>query len=251
MGEKTGSLEAVTACRGTAGQPGGIANFGWVVRGRLARGEQPREDWGGYRGLKDVGVSCLLCLRETTERENLVAGRPFPPYTMADEQEQCRALGLRLCHVPFQDRAVPPADGLAAALQAVERELASGETVYVHCMAGIGRTGLVAAFWLLAQGATGDEAAVEFIDYWREFGVREDAILGPGSDTILDRYGFPLQWWALHRVAEMVGSPVTDPHEGAREQAPEDADLWLEEACRHLVPWIRARRERQVHRLDN
>jgi hypothetical protein len=236
--------KCVVPQRSTGKEPTGIVNFGWVDQGRVARGEQPREDWGGYGELREAGVTCLLCLREATERENLVAGRPFPTYRVEEEEEQCRALGMRLRHVPFQDRAIPPVAGLVAALEAIEQEVAAGQVVYIHCMAGIGRTGLVAAFWRLAQGASGNEVADEFIAYWREFGEREDAIIGPLPDTILDRYGFPLQWWALHRVAEMVGSPVTEQHEGARQERPEDAQQWLEEASQHLVPWIRARRGR-------
>ncbi len=232
----------------TADDPasGGIANFGWVVRGSVARGEQPHAELGGYAYLRETGVSCLLCLREARERPNLVAGRPFREFHLQDEADQCAANGLHLVHVPFRDRAIPAAAGLLEALVALEDELARGETVYVHCMAGIGRTGLVAALWLLALGATGDEAADEFVRYWLEFGEREDGILGPQPDGILERYGFRLQWWALLRLAHWAGAPVLNAHCGAVEQRPDDATEWLEEALRTAVPWVRQRREERA-----
>ena len=36
--------------------------------------------------------------------------------------------------------------------------LRQGEVVAVHCLAGLGRTGLVLAAWLIQQGLTAEEA---------------------------------------------------------------------------------------------
>lgn len=225
---------------------GGIANFGWVSPGQVARGEQPRAEPGGYDYLQAAGITCLLCLREAWERANIVAGRPVDAFYLAEETEECAARGLRLVHVPFQDRTIPAAAGLAEALIELEAQVKRGETVYVHCMAGIGRTGLVAALWRLAEGADGDDAADEFVRYWLEFGEREDTLLGPLPDTILERYGFRLQWWALLQVAEMVGAPMRPDHGGAEPQIPDDAEDWLAAAARTLVPWVAARRSGRI-----
>ena len=215
----------------------GIANFGWVERGKLARGEQPREDWGGYRALREVGITCVLSLREGEERENVVAGRPFPAYKAAEEGAACRAHGLRFRHIPLRDRAIPAPEALAAALGAIEAEVAAGQVVYIHCMAGIGRTGLLATLWLLARGAGGDAACRHFIDYWLEFGPREEALVGPLPDHVLERYGFPLQWWALLRLAELFARPATSVFDGARPQAPDDAAEWQAGCRRCLAAW--------------
>ena len=177
---------------------GGIANFGWVAPDRLARGDQPYECRSGYAALRQAGVTSVISLRETTELENTVAGIPVPPYDIGDEATFCRAHGLRFTHIPFLDRAILPVEDLAAALRAIDTELAAGEVVYIHCMAGIGRTGVLAALWLLAHGASGDEAARHFVSYWLEFEVREEALLGPFPSSILGRYGFPFQWWTMH-----------------------------------------------------
>ena len=51
-------------------------------------------------------------------------------------------------------------DALAAAL-------AQGETVYVHCFGGIGRTGTVVGCYLVEQGMDGT-AALDQIARWRQ-----------------------------------------------------------------------------------
>lgn len=229
---------------------GGIANFGWVATNRLARGEQPYEARGGYAALRQAGITSVISLREATERENTVAGIPVPPYDVADEAEACRAHRLRFIHVPFLDRAILPIGDVAKALRAVDGELAAGEVVYIHCMAGIGRTGVLAAVWLLANGASGDEAAVHFLSYWLEFERRENAVLGPQESSILERYGFPLQWWTLQRLAEHFGTPIAGDYEGVRPQQPGDPTAWLADCARAMAPWRGMRRGTALQDAD-
>ena len=50
---------------------------------------------------------------------------------------------------------------MAEALAAIDRVVDSGGTVYVHCMRGIGRTGLVVGCYLVRRGMTGEEAINE------------------------------------------------------------------------------------------
>ena len=43
-------------------------------------------------------------------------------------------------------------------LDAIDEAIESGETVYVHCFGGIGRTGTVVGCYLVRHGMTGVEA---------------------------------------------------------------------------------------------
>ena len=43
-------------------------------------------------------------------------------------------------------------------IDAIDAALAAGETVYVHCYGGIGRTGTVIGCWLVRRGLNGEEA---------------------------------------------------------------------------------------------
>jgi protein-tyrosine phosphatase len=71
------------------------------------------------------------------------------------------------------DRQVPESEGgLAAALARVDRELASGKNVVLHCRQGIGRTGLVAACLLLTKGLD-PKAAVQRLSSARGLAVPE------------------------------------------------------------------------------
>ena len=53
---------------------------------------------------------------------------------------------------------IPATEVMAEILGAIESELAAGKPVYFHCWGGIGRTGTVAACWLIEQGRSCDSA---------------------------------------------------------------------------------------------
>jgi hypothetical protein len=59
---------------------------------------------------------------------------------------------------PVADFGVPTDEDLTATLDLLDRLLADGATVYLHCYAGVGRTGTVVACRLVRRGATPDEA---------------------------------------------------------------------------------------------
>jgi protein-tyrosine phosphatase len=81
--------------------------------------------------------------------------------------------GMRFLSFPIVDRQVPESEGgLAAALARVDRELASGKNVVLHCRQGIGRTGLVAACLLLTKGLD-PKAAVQRLSSARGLAVPE------------------------------------------------------------------------------
>jgi protein-tyrosine phosphatase len=59
---------------------------------------------------------------------------------------------------PIHDLSAPPLDELAPLLQEIERRLAEGEHLLVHCGAGIGRAGTVAVAVLQVHGMSKDQA---------------------------------------------------------------------------------------------
>jgi protein-tyrosine phosphatase len=52
-------------------------------------------------------------------------------------------------------------------LHSMDEALAQGGKVYVHCRAGIGRTGTVAAAWLVNQGLNGQAALDLLLQKWQ------------------------------------------------------------------------------------
>lgn len=131
------SLPATPSRRGPNG-------FHWLVPGRLAGCPMPgvvfaiEHDLALLRGM---GITVLVNL---TERE-------MPAELLA-------AHGLRSYHLGIADRGAPPLLWAKLLLAKIEVMQRAGEVVAVHCLAGLGRTGLVLAAWLVREGLTAEEA---------------------------------------------------------------------------------------------
>lgn len=120
----------------------------WVEPGALLAGEYP----GAYRALNaatrlaavhEAGVTSFVDLTEEGELE---------PYgTLLPQDVRYRRMAVR-------DLDVPAPEEMRAMLDLVDAELARGETVYVHCWGGVGRTGTLVACWLVRHGLSGEEA---------------------------------------------------------------------------------------------
>lgn len=102
-----------------------------------------------------AGARLLVSLPPSTELEQLGLD------ALASE---CAALELEWAHCPIPDFEPPGAPFEAAWRQAapgLHARLDADETIVVHCRAGLGRTGTVAAQILIERGMTPDEAIAE------------------------------------------------------------------------------------------
>lgn len=106
-----------------------------VVDDKLWRGDAPGVE--GYRALADRNVSTVVDLR--AERDLDV------PSAVLDE------VGIERVHIPIRDGQTPDA---AQAAQFVDVVRQADGLVYVHCGAGVGRTGVMSATYLVAEGET-------------------------------------------------------------------------------------------------
>jgi protein-tyrosine phosphatase len=61
-------------------------------------------------------------------------------------------------HYPIRDASAPSRELLCEILDAIDVALLNGETVYVHCRSGVGRTGTVLGAHLVRHGMRGDDA---------------------------------------------------------------------------------------------
>ena len=142
-----------------------IHNSYWVRQGRFGAGEYPGDHnpevaAEKIRGLLEEGITHFINL---TEDRDLLA-----PYAGILEQE-AEQFGTRVIHDPhpIRNMSIPrdPKD-MARTLDAIDQALEAGESVYLHCWGGVGRTGTVVGCWLVRQGMTGDEALEQIREWW-------------------------------------------------------------------------------------
>lgn len=115
-----------------------IRNFE-AVDGTLWRGGAPGAD--DYRALAAAGVTTVVDLR--AER-----GLHIPEDLLTE-------LGVTRVAIPIRDGQTPTTEQVGRFLDAVEG--ADGR-VYIHCGAGVGRTGTMAAAYAVARGRSGWDA---------------------------------------------------------------------------------------------
>jgi predicted protein tyrosine phosphatase len=164
-----------------------IADSYWVLPGRLLAGEYPGA-WSeeqarqklGY--LLDAGVTYFINLTEAGE----YGLKPYSP--LLPELEALRGMDVEHHRRPIRDMDTPTAGEMDSILDAIDKALASGKTVYVHCYGGIGRTGTVVGCYLARHGTPG-EKALEQIARWREGtpdGWRASPETGEQRQMVLD-----------------------------------------------------------------
>ena len=71
--------------------------------------------------------------------------------------EEVEAMGFRLFSIPLEDFSAPMLDDFKAFLKAVHHALNQGK-VLIHCQAGLGRTGIMAAAYWIDKGLSVNEA---------------------------------------------------------------------------------------------
>lgn len=136
----------------------GLGSCYWVMPGQLLAGEHPSGDTPAaqrarLKSLLEMGIDCFVDLTMPHELDAYDA--ELPP-----EAEYFRG--------SIQDHSVPALrEDMSRVLDFLQRSLARGRSVYVHCRAGIGRTGTVVGCLLVEQGRTGDQALQELNQLWQ------------------------------------------------------------------------------------
>lgn len=111
--------------------------------------------------LLDIGVTTFIDLT-VPNRENLT------DYSAALRRFGSRDLRPVRLHFPIRDAGVPSSTAqLIQIHDAIDAALLNGETVYVHCRAGIGRTGTILGTHLVRHGLSGPAALARISAAWR------------------------------------------------------------------------------------
>jgi len=130
----------------------------WSGDGRIGMTLLPgRRDYRRNLGrdlasLRDEGANRILCLVPFEELEQ---------YGVGDLLSAYRDQGLDVHHLPTVDQKVCSVEDMTRALRWVDEGIEGGESVVVHCVGGLGRSGMAVASYLKMRGATAEEALAE------------------------------------------------------------------------------------------
>ncbi len=121
--------------------------------GRLAISSRPRGgDWleDEVRSWQQSGLNMIVSLLTDDEITDL---------NLKQQAELCEAYGLKFLAFPIADRGVPSSQRAAIDfLRKLEKALADGVSLLIHCRQGVGRSALMAASLLVITGLDPDSA---------------------------------------------------------------------------------------------
>ena len=121
--------------------------------------------------LRAAGITTVACLLDRNELSPAL-------------EAAYAGAGLRLLHFPVPDMGVPrDADAFHVYLRGLLDRLAAGETIYLHCFAGLGRTGTALACLLMLVG----ESATTAVAAMRE-AYRREAVESGGQRRFVEAF---------------------------------------------------------------
>lgn len=123
------------------------------LKGKLFCGPLPKvkeDSLGVIQTMQENQIQTVVLLLPKLE---------FVERTQCDLIEFYKEIGLQVEHFPIYDENIPEKEALDNLLKLFQEKLSEGENIYMHCLSGIGRTGLVAAC-LVGKifGLNGEEA---------------------------------------------------------------------------------------------
>ena len=136
-----------------------LPNTYWAIPGLLLAGEHPSgltPDATRQRvsQLLAAGIECFLDLTHPSE---------IDPY------DQALPFHVEYLRKPIRDHSLPERrEHMMEILDCLHDALRSARPAYVHCRAGIGRTGMVVGCLLVERGLTGEQALDELARLWQQ-----------------------------------------------------------------------------------
>jgi protein-tyrosine phosphatase len=147
-----------------------MRNAYWVEPGRLLAGPYPRPET--LPALAAVGITAYIDLTQAGELDEY-------DHLIGSAVHHRRAVG---------DFGVPTDAELTATLDLIDELLDDGHCIYVHCWAGVGRTGTVVACHLIRQGMPNAEALAQIATLRAAIGRHDPSPEMPAQRALVERW---------------------------------------------------------------
>jgi len=182
-----------------------ISESYWVQPGRFLAGEYPAAAYVGRARerlgkMLDMGINTFIDLTLPNE---------LPPYLpILAEEANRRDISIQHTRFPILDHNIPPRGTMTAILDTIDRALAKGRNLYVHCWGGIGRTGTTVGCYLVRHGRTGEQALAQLAEWWKDVPKSSYFPRAPETDR---QVAYVLHWWENLPSSPPSPDPPTRP----------------------------------------
>ena len=121
------------------------------TKGSLFQMPKPSGEWfrDDLQHYQMIGMDHIVSMLERDEAAEL---------GLSDEGMHCEEVGLDFTSFPIPDRYIPELDEFSPIVACLAQKLEGGQSIGVHCRAGIGRSGLLNCCILKTVGLTTKDA---------------------------------------------------------------------------------------------
>lgn len=128
----------------------------WVVPGKFLAGEYPASYYfeeETNRKLNSLLLAGITCFIDLTQPQDVM------PYTdTLFELAGWQDIELVYSNYPIKDFTTPDEEQINTVLDVIDGALDANQGVYLHCQAGLGRTGVIVGCYLVRHGLSGEQA---------------------------------------------------------------------------------------------
>ncbi len=165
-----------------------ISESYWVKENLFLAGAYPG-DYNPENARRRIGAFLESGIRVFIDLTHPDELRPYAPIL----EEEARLYGYAVEHRRFsvQDHGVASVEAMLSILDTIDAALANGSPVYVHCWAGIGRTGITVGCYLVRHGMSGEDALKQVNALYK---TRPNSFILPRSPETAAQADFVRAW---------------------------------------------------------